>query len=80
MSDNTAVYERNGRKEGRHFRRSWELPVIAAMAAGMMALSILLLLAMAMGVDIRDWGSTVVIGAFLLMSVMIWGLLVLVNR
>lgn len=80
MRDHTIVYRMAGRKADRNDRRGRGLPVIAALAACVIAFSILLLLAAVLGQDIREWNDTAVIGAFFFMSGIIWGLLLLVNR
>lgn len=80
MRDNTIIYEAADEKNGRHELGSRDLFWIAALAAGMIALSILLLLAVLLGQDIREWNGRIVVGAFFFMGGIIWGLLVLVNR
>lgn len=60
-------------------RRELEVMIIAACIALMLAFSIILLVAAALGQSISDWNESVLLSVYFILTAFIWGFLVFIN-
>ena len=67
-----------GKLENRR-RRELEVMIIAACIALMLAFSIILLVAAALGQSISDWNESVLLSVYFILTAFIWGFLVFIN-
>lgn len=60
-------------------RRELEVMIIAACIALMLAFSIILLVAAALGQSISDWNESLLLSVYFILTAFIWGFLVFIN-